>query len=357
MIQKDIIKVGDRFYDAVTGLPVEEPTPSNNVEQNELPAVPSAPKVVRDSARVSNNSHANQLHSKPGKSRTLHRSSVTKPQPSARPAEVAEVAKAPAVAPVKRQASTYSQIHRSPQVSRFAPSSIDGVRPRQPRVIEPIAAPQPTVVADKPTVKPVVAPVAPKPAQQKPVVSQSKTPAEIKNSAIEAALQNAKTPSTKAHKSKKRKTSRIASFATAGIAVLLLAGYVSYLTMPSISLRVAAAQAGIDASYPQYHPDGYRPGGAITFAPGEVHIPFSSNGSDAEYVVSQKKSNWDSNAVKQYVEDETGDTLAYSTETERGLVIYTYGGNAAWVNGGVLYTISGDANLSNDQIRRIATSL
>ena len=40
-----------------------------------------------------------------------------------------------------------------------------------------------------------------------------------------------------------------------------------------------------------------------------------------------------------------------------GLTIYSGGKEATWVNGGILYQISGDANLSNDQIQKIATSL
>jgi hypothetical protein len=56
-----------------------------------------------------------------------------------------------------------------------------------------------------------------------------------------------------------------------------------------------------------------------------------------------------------YVKEKAGDN--YITYNERGLTIYTYNSNAAWVNNGVLYTIDGDAPLSSDQIRRIATSL
>jgi hypothetical protein len=44
---------------------------------------------------------------------------------------------------------------------------------------------------------------------------------------------------------------------------------------------------------------------------------------------------------------------------DKGKTIYLYnnGANAAWVNGGVLYQITGNANLSSDQIVSIADSL
>ena len=56
-----------------------------------------------------------------------------------------------------------------------------------------------------------------------------------------------------------------------------------------------------------------------------------------------------------FVEPKAG--TAYSTAETNGLTIYTFGQNAAWVNGGILYTITGNAPLSADQIQHIATSL
>lgn len=315
MTQKDTIKVGDRYYDALTGLPVETGGTSQAVEPTA-----AAPKRAQ--------THATRLHASTSKSRTLHRSAVARPQPA--PNQPASVRRVP------------QTVAKSPHIQRFAPS-IDGVRPKAPANV---AAPAAHTPAPRPTTTHTI------------TTTRPKTAAEIKSSAIEHALKTAAPRSTKQHVAKKRRTpSRIAGALGAGVAVLLLAGYVSYLTMPSISLRVAAAQAGIDASYPQYHPDGYRPGGAITFAPGEVNIPFSANGNETAYTLTQSKSSWDSNAVKEYVEKETDGSLAYTAEAERGITIYSYGGNAAWVNGGVLYTIKGNANLSNDQIRRIATSM
>ena len=126
--------------------------------------------------------------------------------------------------------------------------------------------------------------------------------------------------------------------------------------MPNLSVRVAAAQAGIDASYPGYHPDGYRLDGAIGYTQGEVNMKFASNSGPQNFTISQKKSSWDSTAVlDNFVKDRAGEN--YITYSERGLTIYTYGSSAAWVNNGVLYTIDGNAPLSSDQIRHIATSM
>lgn len=85
-------------------------------------------------------------------------------------------------------------------------------------------------------------------------------------------------------------------------------------------------------------------------------MKFAANGGPQNFTVSQTKSNWDSSTVlDRYIKEKAGDN--YITYSERGLTIYTYDGNAAWVNGGIFYTITGDAPLSSDQIRRIATSM
>ena len=126
--------------------------------------------------------------------------------------------------------------------------------------------------------------------------------------------------------------------------------------MPSLSVRVAAAQAGIDASYPEYRPDGYSLRGTVAYKEGEVSMQFGANAGPQEFTVTQAKSSYDSVAVlDNHVKPASGEQ--YTTYNERGLTIYTYDSNAAWVNGGILYTITGDAPLSGEQIRRIATSL
>lgn len=179
----------------------------------------------------------------------------------------------------------------------------------------------------------------------------------IKEEAIQESM--AKAPSHAAsHKQVKqpRRLPRIMSVASASLALLLLGGYFTYLNMPSLSVRVAAAQAGVNASYPSYHPDGYSLNGPVAYTQGQVNMKFASNSGPQNFTVTQSKTSWDSSAVlDNYIKEKAGDN--YITYDEHGLTIYTYGGNAAWVNGGVLYTITGDAPLSGDQIRHIATSM
>jgi len=147
----------------------------------------------------------------------------------------------------------------------------------------------------------------------------------------------------------------MATILMSSLALLLLAGYLTYINLPNISMRVAATRAGIAANYPNYNPDGYHFAGPITYQPGEVNISFKSNTNERGFSIKQKSSSWDSQAVlDNYVSKQTGTYLTYQ---ERGLTIYSYGNHAAWVNGGLLYTIDGDAPLSSDQLLHIATSM
>lgn len=141
------------------------------------------------------------------------------------------------------------------------------------------------------------------------------------------------------------------------LAVILAGGaYATYNLVPGVSVGIASAQAGIDASFPEYIPDGFSLKQPVTYSDGEVDLVFKSNSNDSYYQVKQARSSWDSSAVlDNVVKPAAGDN--YATVKEKGLTIYTYEQQAAWVNGGILHTITGDAALSNDQVRRIATSL
>lgn len=181
----------------------------------------------------------------------------------------------------------------------------------------------------------------------------------LKNSIINETL--AKAPAHNSQKSRRTKAKKnnwvkFSGFASGFAAVALFAGYMTYLNIPDISVRVAASQAGINATYPDYKPDGYKLNGPVAFSKGEVSLDFKSNVSDSSYKIHQTASSWDSNALlENYVKNKSNNI--YSVSREKGITVYTFNnGEAAWVDGGILYTLSGNAELSPDQIRKIATS-
>lgn len=251
--------------------------------------------------------------------------------------------------------------HRAP-IPKKAQRRIDGITrfPKQPvtsvhsTITKPDVAPTPNQLVTKAqhhiAARQHVAPARiPKPAHL------------IKQESIEHALAQAPSHTAEARTQRvpRRQSSNITRrfrLAAASLAVLLLGAYLTYLNMPAISTRVAAAQAGINASYPGYSPTGYSLNGPVAYQQGGVTMKFVANASPQSYTLSQTSSDWDSSAVlDDYITPQAGDH--YSTTTASGLTIYTYNNNAAWVNNGILYTINGDANLSDTQIQHIATSL
>lgn len=141
---------------------------------------------------------------------------------------------------------------------------------------------------------------------------------------------------------------------TAGLCILLLAGYVTYLNYPDIAVRVAASRANVNASIPEYIPDDYDFNGPIVYGNGQLTINFRDQ--DQTISLSQSQTQWDSQSLlTNYINRRTSD---YETYQQNGLTIYTYDNrHAAWVNGGTMYTIDSETYLSQQEIVNMASSL
>lgn len=266
---------------------------------------------------------AQNVHARPQKSQTLHRAALKRPAPS----------------------ST-----KSPMITKFAPHPKPLPTIRQDRESTQTAthSVQPTAVSHQ--------------AQQGPDKNQLLKERLIKEKLAQVEARKKSTTHTSSKKGRLKsflaRRPRLVSVTTASLALLLLGGYITYINLPNLSVRVAAAHAGIDATYPEYSPDGYHLNGPVAYSPGEVTLNFGSNtNTKLNYALKQRASSWDSQAVlDNYVSKYTPSP---NTISSNGLTIYIYGNdnNAAWVNGGILYTISGNALLSTDQIRQIAASM
>lgn len=324
MSEKHTITINGRQYDAVTGLAVdgmEKAAPTPIVSAKKATATPSQ-----------------RIHQATQRSQTLNRKTIQKPIAKTQPS---------------LQKRAPQQIARSQAISKFAPHP---TVKKQPRMSDIAPASVHPAVAKAHALRAAQTQAAATQLQNTPK-AQPKPSQVVKNEAITAALEKAPLK----HKEAKKQPllsrhPRLLSVASASLALVLLGGYFTYINLPSLSVRVAAAQAGVDASYPEYHPDGYSLSGAVAYKEGEVSMKFAANGGPQNFTITQTKSSYDSEAVlDNYVKPKVGEN--YIPFTERGLKIYAYGGNAAWVNGGILYTINGDAPLSNSQIGNIAKSL
>lgn len=135
-----------------------------------------------------------------------------------------------------------------------------------------------------------------------------------------------------------------------------LLGYLVYLNLPDLSVRVAAMNSGIENAYPSYVPMNYRLQGLAKEDNGTVTMVFARNDGN-KFTMIEKKSSWDSSALlNNFVKDNWGEN--YTVAKGQGLTIYISGSNAVWVNGGVMYQIeAAESVLSTDDLHDIAISL
>ncbi len=331
MRAKNTIVINGKVYDAITGLAVGAP---------DVISAPAAKPVVTHTVQVMSDVaphhratkatvKAKSVHRQVQRSQTLRRDLIKHP--------------AHAQQTQTRHKPVPGSIARSSQISRFAAHP-------QPLAHKPI---QPTMPSHAPAHKPAAT-------QHRSAAALSSR--ELKEKLISerlAVIQQEPAHAHKAHKTAKRgfftSAPRVSSVLAGCFAIVLIGGYLTYINMPNLSMRVAAAHAGVDATFPDYRPDGYRFDGPIAYNNGEVSLKFTSNTNNSGYTINQQNSSWDSQAVlDNYVTKHAKDYLTYS---EQGLTIYTFNGQAAWVNGGVFYTIEGDAPLSSDQVLRIVGSM
>ena len=196
--------------------------------------------------------------------------------------------------------------------------------------------------------------------QQQRMQQPRKTAEEMKSQAIAKALQNASqaTSQEETVKEKKKKSVKMhfgwgrvmLAFGCAVVAMALIV-FIVNKNAPDFSLKVAAMETGIDASYPAYVPRDYNLSD-ITSGNGKIVMNFNGV-NDSKFTLVEESSSWDSNALlSNFVKKEYGEN--YTLVRENGLTIYISDNGACWVNGGVLYKISDQTgSLTKKQIRMI----
>lgn len=340
------VNINGRQYDAVTGLPIDEiEVTTSDKKPIKKKVVAPAPAKATTSRGPTNSeiAHGNVTqHSK-----TLYRRATKKPEAPNKPV-------------LKRGSpGRHMDIARSGSITRFAKHP--DVKPTSASVTKAVTAPipQPAAKPDKPArLHPLTQRALARTEAKKKTVAVAAKPAtakQIKDAEIEKALA---TPKAKPAKRSRKENKAFRRFIIIGVIIFALIGaaFAAWRLIPTLSVSVAATQAGIEASYPEYTPDGYSLSQPVTFSDGQVDLKFVSNSNDNYYTITQTRSSWDSSAVLDNVVTPAAGAN-YVTTKERGLTIYTYESSAAWVNGGILYKIDSKAPLSGDQIRRIATSL
>lgn len=139
-------------------------------------------------------------------------------------------------------------------------------------------------------------------------------------------------------------------------AVVAALFFIVQSNMPDISIKVAAMQTGIQATYPSYVPRDYRLSGVYTAQDNSVAMDFLGP-NQAKFTLTEEKLPWDSTALlNRFVKPKWGED--FTTIKEQGITIYVSGSNAAWVNAGIVYKITNfHGELTKKQIKNIVTSL
>ena len=355
-----------RSIDGFSAHPQSRPTPKPKTaikvaaaapQLHQKPAEPTkttatVQKPSLASKKTARNTSATPIKRKPKHSTTLHRGTVKKPefhseasftpQPTL---EVSHVSSPALMHADPSRAHRAEAIEKSSAIARF-----NRTKPSAPASLKTIEQPQESEnlpSAPKSTHTAVALPVSPK----ERLISKA-----MSNIAVEETTHHAK------HKHHAAKRSRIhgrhiTKYASTALVVLVLAGYVTYLNVPSLSMKVAAHRAGFAATLPGYKPSGYSLSGPIAYSPGEVTLNFRSTTDGRRFSLKQQPTTWDSTALlENYV---TRKNQNYLTYQDRGLTIYIYdGSSASWVNAGKMYHLEGNnSQLDTDQLLKLATSV
>lgn len=204
------------------------------------------------------------------------------------------------------------------------------------------------------------APKAPTITKQQPVAAPRHVTTAKEDNIFEQAIAHANAHQNTYTKPKRgffashhRKT---AGVAMAAFVLLTTAGFVGYSNMPQIELQIASVQAGIRANVPDYTPTGFAKAGPVKYGDGTIAMSFVNPNQNRSYQLTQTASDLSSKEVLETMVAVT--ERPYQEIQVQGKSVYIYNNaQAAWVNGGTLYEIKGDALLGNDQIIAIASSM
>lgn len=147
---------------------------------------------------------------------------------------------------------------------------------------------------------------------------------------------------------------KTAGIAGASLVAILVASVVAYNNVPNFALKLASSKAGFAASLPSNIPSGYSLNGPIQYSPGQVSTSYKSNTNGQNFSINQRPSNWNEESLKSNVLGVSTDNYDFNSDE---VVIHKTPSGYSWLKNGKLYTLGGDAEISNEQIKDIVKSL
>lgn len=365
---QDVIVINGKRYDAVTGQILKEGAPAANetkpVQVQPKSTVQTQKKngVVLDGfmrstkAKTPKHNHETAPHVQklPQKSNTLMRNVVKKPEASKKVAASNTPIQKASIRPSAKLVQSAQSVQKSPMVSHYGDvqhrSSVIKKVAHLPVKAPPIDQHTKQLNTNHNKTDSIV------------VVAPSRTDALI-NRALASATSHEQPAHDLPSRKRRRKlahklgiSGRAMAISTSVLAGVLLGGFFAVQNVPNLSMRVAAARAGFDATMPGYKPSGFSFKGPIEYTNGQVTVSFKSNTDDRSYSVTQRTSNWNSDALlSNFV---IAENKQYQTYIDRGRTLYIYdGSNATWIDNGVWYQVEGQSDMTTDQLVRIAASI
>lgn len=356
MDNTNVIELNGKRYDAVTGKYLGKGHAKPSFANHSAGASRTIDGVVRPAARphttitssqpvalppkaARNHTPAHAAAHQPQHAKTLMRHVVNKPKPIAKPVKTKQLDRAPShslaikesvsrVNPYRQQRANLARQHQ--HVSRFQSQPTRAA-------LEPIASRQPVT-------------------GQQTARQQPKAPAKQDyNSLFEAAIAHATSheqPSPRVAK-KHHRGRRLMHATIAILVVAVLGGAVAWTQRSQIELQVASWQAGFDVRMPDYALTDYKRS-AISQEHGSVFMSYQSG--DRKYQITQQRSNWNSQTLlDQSVAGASTDEP--QVIENKGRIIYIYGSNVSWVDGGIRYDITGNAPLTTGDAISIVDSM
>lgn len=358
------IELNGKKYDAHTGKIIASATsPKSNPTTSTRTGTETSHKTIDGFTRrrresASANTTAHSVHKKTEKSKTLMRNAVKKPianksQRKSEPSAMVSYHKPTSHAVVdEKRVKRASRVQQSALIKRFgtpqkAIKSTPAILPVQP---EPAAPPFPSLDVHHKKVSSLQA------SQSKRNTHKRTFQKVIDNSTSHNQPAHPKTTRLQHMSHKLRVSTRSINITAASLAVLLLTGFIAYQNVPNLSMRVAAARAGVHGTMPGYQPAGFGLAGPIAYQPGQITLKYASRSDDRQFEVSQQSTDWNSDSLlENFI---AANQATYQTFQDSGKTIYIYdNNNATWVDGGVWYRIEGKSALNNDQLLRMAVSM
>lgn len=150
---------------------------------------------------------------------------------------------------------------------------------------------------------------------------------------------------------------RLLGLAIVVIAAAAVVTVLAWRQVPALSVRLAAHRAHVAASLPAYQPAGYHLISPVATQGDAVTLKYqSAEDKTVNFAITQQRSDLTSAALAHTM---IPDGMPVQTSQIQGNTVYIYGAdnNAAWVNNGILYTITDHANLPSNEVLKIVESI